>query len=63
MGRYINISLLLYLLMVKENDFTGKTVIPFFTSASNTLGNSCEILSNTLKHKVVPYCLEKKLIK
>ena len=25
--------------------------------------NGDEILSNTLKHKVVPYCLEKKLIK
>ena len=42
-------SLLLYLLMVKENDFTGKTVIPFFTSASNTLGNSCEILENIVE--------------
>lgn len=25
--------------------------------------NGTEILSNTLKHKVIPYCLEKKLIK
>ena len=49
MERYINISLLLYLLMVKENDFTGKTVIPFFTSASNTFGNSCEILENIVE--------------
>ena len=49
MERYINISLLLYLLMVKENDFTGKTVIPFFTSSSNTLGNSCEILEKIVE--------------
>ena len=33
----------------KKNDFTGKTVIPFFTSASNTLGNSCEILENIVE--------------
>ena len=25
--------------------------------------NGTDILSNTLKHKVVPYCLERKLIK
>lgn len=35
--------------MVKENDFTGKTVIPFFTLASNTLGNSSEILENIVE--------------
>lgn len=35
---------------VKENDFTGKTVIPFCTSASSSLGNSgknLEKLANT----------------
>ena len=31
---------------VKENDFTGKTVIPFCTSASSSLGNSGELLKN-----------------
>ena len=29
---------------VKENDFTGKTVIPFCTSASSGMGNSAELL-------------------
>ena len=29
---------------VKDNDFTGKTVIPFCTSASSGLGNSGELL-------------------
>ncbi len=29
---------------VKENDFTGKTVIPFCTSASSGLGQSGELL-------------------
>ena len=44
MEMYINISLLLYLLMVKENDFTGKTVIPFCTSASSDLRQSGNLL-------------------
>lgn len=30
---------------VKENDFTGKTVVPFCTSASSGLGESGELLS------------------
>ena len=30
---------------VKENDFTGKTVIPFCTSASSSLGDSGENLA------------------
>ena len=34
---------------INGNDFTGKIVIPFFTSASNTLGNSCEILENIVE--------------
>ena len=29
---------------VKENDFTGKTVIPFCTSSSSGMGNSAELL-------------------
>ena len=32
---------------VKSNDFTGKTVIPFCTSASSGLGNSGKLLSET----------------
>ena len=32
---------------VKDNDFTGKTVIPFCTSASSGLGNSGKLLSET----------------
>ncbi len=31
---------------VKSNDFTGKTVIPFCTSASSGLGNSGELLKS-----------------
>lgn len=31
---------------VKDNDFTGKTVIPFCTSASSGLGQSGELLKN-----------------
>lgn len=31
---------------VKENDFTGKTVIPFCTSASSGLGNSGKLLED-----------------
>lgn len=31
---------------VKNNDFTGKTVIPFCTSASSDLGQSGELLAN-----------------
>ena len=30
---------------VKNNDFTGKTVIPFCTSASSGLGNSGKLLA------------------
>ena len=30
---------------VKENDFTGKTVIPFCTAASSDIGNSGELLA------------------
>ena len=30
---------------VENNDFTGKTVIPFCTSASSGLGNSGELLA------------------
>ncbi len=30
---------------IKENDFSGKTVIPFCTSASSGLGQSAELLS------------------
>ena len=30
---------------VEANDFTGKTVIPFCTSASSGLGNSGELLA------------------
>lgn len=31
---------------VEANDFTGKTVIPFCTSASSGLGQSGELLAN-----------------
>ena len=31
---------------VKDNDFTGKTVIPFCTSASSSLGNSGKLLED-----------------
>ena len=34
---------------VKDNDFTGKTVIPFCTSASSGLGNSGELLQEMTK--------------
>lgn len=34
---------------VKENDFTGKTVIPFCTSASSDLGQSGELLADMAK--------------
>ena len=34
---------------VKENDFTGKTVIPFCTSASSGLGQSGELLEKMAK--------------
>ena len=34
---------------VKDNDFTGKTVIPFCTSASSSLGQSGELLSKEAK--------------
>lgn len=34
---------------VKTNDFTGKTVIPFCTSASSSLGQSGELLSKEAK--------------
>lgn len=34
---------------VKENDFTGKTVIPFCTSASSGLGQSGELLESIAK--------------
>ena len=29
---------------IKENDFSGKTVIPFFTSASSGIGNGGKLL-------------------
>lgn len=32
---------------IAANDFTGKTVIPFCTSASSELGNSAELLKDT----------------
>lgn len=32
---------------IKSNDFTGKTVIPFCTSASSGLGNSGKLLADT----------------
>lgn len=32
---------------VKDNDFSGKTVIPFATSASSAIGQSGELLANT----------------
>ena len=31
---------------VRENDFTGKTVIPFCTSSSSGLGESGQLLEN-----------------
>ena len=34
---------------VKDNDFTGKTVIPFCTSASSGLGNSAKLLEDLTK--------------
>ena len=34
---------------VKENNFTGKTVIPFCTSASSGLGNSGKLLEDLTK--------------
>ena len=34
---------------VKDNDFTGKTVIPFCTSASSSLGNSDKLLKDLTK--------------
>lgn len=34
---------------VKDNDFTGKTVIPFCTSASSSLGNSAKLLEDLTK--------------
>ena len=34
---------------VKDNDFTGKTVIPFCTSASSSLGNSGKLLEDLTK--------------
>lgn len=34
---------------VKANDFTGKTIIPFCTSASSGLGNSSKLLANEAK--------------
>ena len=34
---------------VLENDFTGKTIIPFCTSASSSLGNSGKLLADMAK--------------
>ena len=34
---------------VKDNDFTGKTVIPFCTSASSSIGNSGKLLEDLTK--------------
>ena len=34
---------------IKENDFTGKTVIPFCTSASSGLGDSGNLLEEMAK--------------
>ena len=34
---------------VKDNDFTGKTVIPFCTSASSSMGNSGKLLEDLTK--------------
>lgn len=34
---------------VKENDFSGKTVIPFCTSASSSLGQSGDLLKEEAK--------------
>ena len=34
---------------IKDNDFTGKTVIPFCTSASSGLGNSAKLLEDLTK--------------
>lgn len=34
---------------VSENDFTGKTIIPFCTSASSSLGNSGKLLAEMAK--------------
>lgn len=33
--------------LIRANDFTGKTVIPFCTSASSGLGESGELLAET----------------
>ena len=44
-----------------EGEFTESEEIDNFLWYESSLGE--EILSNTLKHKVVPYCLENNLIK
>lgn len=44
-----------------EGELTTSEEIDNFLWYESSLGE--EILSNTLKHEVVPYCLEKKLIR
>ena len=44
-----------------EGELTESEEIDNFLWYESSLGE--EILSNTLKHEVVPYCLEKKLIR